>query len=208
VRLDSTDVVFLVFHLNTFRDSLRSLQLHGSYLTSTRVHGKCRKSIVTGLTAGSSMFIQQSVNALQFWFGGQLLRSYPGEIELGAKRRADKASVGNESYTRSCLRTIRASPETSAIILIHHPNPFRDLLRSTADTFSFDSFLISFFALLFALFGLGAAMQGIADKEKAKLACIRLFRLLETGTTIDGLARGDKGGPLLKVKGCDADKDV
>ena len=88
--------------------------------------------MLSAITAGSSMFIQQAVNALQFWAGGELLRKYPG-------------------------------------------------------AFTFEGFLIAMFSILFALFGLGAAVQGIADKDKAKIAAIRVIKLLNTESKIDSL---------------------
>jgi len=54
-----------------------------------------------------------------------------GEIALGAKRRADNDIASGENRTRSYFRRRRAVPITTAIILTHRPNPFRDSLRSS-----------------------------------------------------------------------------
>ena len=107
-------------------------KLHMDFMSASRVKGKCKKNMLSGITAGSSMFIQQAVNALQFWAGGQLLRTYP-------------------------------------------------------DSFTFEGFLISMFALLFALFGLGAAVAGFAGIAKAKVSAIRVLKLLNTESKIDSL---------------------
>lgn len=39
-------------------------------------------SFIGGVTAGLSMFIQQWVNALQMWFGGYLLFTFPDDYEF------------------------------------------------------------------------------------------------------------------------------
>ena len=57
-----------------------------------------------------------------------------GENERGAKRRADNVCVGNGNHMRSYLRTRRAPSPATAMILIPHPNPFRDSLRSSQPT--------------------------------------------------------------------------
>lgn len=94
-------------------------------------------SFVDGLTAGLSMFVQQWVNALQFWWGGWLLFNSNGR-------------------------------------------------------FSFDDFIISNFALLFSLFGLGAAFQGISDKKETEKSAGRIFYLLDRESEIDPLSEGGK----------------
>ena len=115
------------------------------FMDASRVKGKCKKNMLSGITAGSSMFIQQAVNALQFWAGGELLRKYP-------------------------------------------------------NSFDFEGFLIAMFSILFALFGLGAAVQGIADKDKAKLAVMRILALLNTESKIDSLGERPENYELLSVK--------
>jgi ATP-binding cassette, subfamily B (MDR/TAP), member 1 len=40
------------------------------------------EAIMSGLTGGLSMFIQQWINALQLWFGGWLLFTFPEDYEL------------------------------------------------------------------------------------------------------------------------------
>ena len=62
------------------------------------------------------------------------------------------------------------------------------LLFNYPETFSFNDFLISMFALLFSLFALGAAAQGATDKPKAEAAAGRLFYLINRKSAIDPLA--------------------
>jgi ATP-binding cassette subfamily B (MDR/TAP) protein 1 len=62
------------------------------------------------------------------------------------------------------------------------------------DQFTYRGFLISMFALLFSLSGLGMAAQGATDKDKAKAAAERIFRLIERESAIDPLSsEGYKG---------------
>ena len=93
--------------------------------------------LITGVTGGISMFIQQWINALQLWFGGWLLVKFPDDYE------------------------------------------FRD-------------FLISNFAVLFALFGLGAAFQDISDRKEVEKSAGRIFYLLDRESEIDPLGTGGK----------------
>ena len=62
------------------------------------------------------------------------------------------------------------------------------LLSKYSDTFSYNSFLISMFALLFSLSGLGAAAQGATNRERAKVAANRIFALLDKKSQIDPLS--------------------
>jgi ATP-binding cassette subfamily B (MDR/TAP) protein 1 len=95
------------------------------------------ESFMSGVMAGLSMFIQQWINALQFWWGGYLLFNYPNE-------------------------------------------------------FAFKDFLISNFAVLFALFGLGAAFQDISDRKEVEKSAGRIFYLLDRKSAIDPLEEGGK----------------
>jgi ATP-binding cassette, subfamily B (MDR/TAP), member 1 len=95
--------------------------------------------LITGMTGGLSMFIQQWINALQLWFGGWLLVKFPDDYE------------------------------------------FRD-------------FLISNFAVLFSLFGLGAAFQDISDRKEVEKSAGRIFYLLDRISAIDPL--GEEGKTL------------
>jgi len=54
-----------------------------------------------------------------------------GEIGRGAKQQAMNGSIGSKNLTRSHFSTRLALSPTDAIIIIHHPNPFRDSLRSS-----------------------------------------------------------------------------
>jgi len=62
------------------------------------------------------------------------------------------------------------------------------------DTFSFNDFLISMFALLFSLFGLGAAFNGLSDRKDTEAAAGRIFYLLDRKSMIDPLS--DEGKKL------------
>jgi ATP-binding cassette, subfamily B (MDR/TAP), member 1 len=93
--------------------------------------------LITGMTGGLSMFIQQWINALQLWFGGWLLVNFPEDYE------------------------------------------FRD-------------FLISNFAVLFSLFGLGAAFQDISDRKEVEKSAGRIFYLLDRVSEIDPLGKDGK----------------
>ncbi len=94
-------------------------------------------SFIGGLTAGMSMFIQQWVNALQMWFGGYLLFTFP-------------------------------------------------------EDYGFKDFLISNFAILFSLFGLGAAFQDISDRKEVEKSAGRIFSLLDRESSIDPLSESGK----------------
>jgi ATP-binding cassette subfamily B (MDR/TAP) protein 1 len=88
--------------------------------------------LTTGVMGGISVFMQQWINALQFWFGGWLLYTFPEKYE------------------------------------------FRD-------------FLISNFAVLFGLFGLGTAFQDISDRKEVEKSAGRIFYLLDRVSEIDPL---------------------
>lgn len=91
----------------------------------------------SGLTSGLSMFIQQWINALQLWFGGYLLFTFP-------------------------------------------------------EDYGFKDFLISNFAVLFALFGLGAAFQDISDRKEVEKSAGRIFYLLDRKSAIDPMSSEGK----------------
>jgi len=92
-----------------------------------------RQGLHQGVLAGLSMFIQQWINALQMFFGGWLLFTYP-------------------------------------------------------DKYDFNDFLISNFAILFSLFGLGAAFQDVADRKETEKSASRIFYLLDRKSEIDPLS--------------------
>jgi ATP-binding cassette, subfamily B (MDR/TAP), member 1 len=87
------------------------------------------QSLLSGLTGGLSMFVQQWVNALQMWFDGYLLFHYPEDYE-------------------------------------------------------FKDFLISNFAILFSVFGLGAAFQDVSDRKEVEKSAGRIFYLLDRKSEI------------------------
>jgi hypothetical protein len=68
------------------------------------------------------------------------------------------------------------------------------VLFNNPDKFEFKDFLISNFALLFSLFGLGAAFQDIADRKETEKSASRIFFLLDRRSKIDPLS--DEGNVL------------
>jgi ATP-binding cassette, subfamily B (MDR/TAP), member 1 len=96
-----------------------------------------QEALVSGLTAGAVLSVQQFINALQLWFGGWLLNRYPDDYEL------------------------------------------RD-------------FLISNFAIQFALFGLGSAFQDLSDRKEVEKSAARVFYLLDRKSAIDPLSQDGK----------------
>ena len=95
------------------------------------------ESFQGGFVSGLSMFIQQWINALQFWWGGWLLVNYPGSFVL-------------------------------------------------------EDFLISNFALLFGMFGLGSAFQDLADTKEVEKSAGRIFYILDRKSAIDPLGKEGK----------------
>jgi ATP-binding cassette, subfamily B (MDR/TAP), member 1 len=59
------------------------------------------------------------------------------------------------------------------------------LLFNYPDLYKFDDFLVSNFALLFSLFGLGAAFQDISDRKETEQSASRIFYLLDRQSQID-----------------------
>ena len=66
------------------------------------------------------------------------------------------------------------------------------ILSKYPDAFGFKDFLISNFALLFSLFGLGAAFQDIADRKETEKSAGRIFYLLDRQSSIDPLSEEGK----------------
>merc|ERR1712176_188386 len=68
------------------------------------------------------------------------------------------------------------------------------LLFKFPGKYGFRAFLISMFALLFSLFGLGAAFQGASDRKETEKSASRIFYLLDRESEIDPLSEeGLKG---------------
>jgi ATP-binding cassette subfamily B (MDR/TAP) protein 1 len=61
------------------------------------------------------------------------------------------------------------------------------LMYKYPGAFTFNEFLVAMFALLFSLFSLGAAAQGLTDKKKAEAAAGRLFYIINRESAIDPL---------------------
>jgi ATP-binding cassette, subfamily B (MDR/TAP), member 1 len=95
------------------------------------------EALVSGLSAGAVLFVQQWINALQMWFGGWLIFTFPYKYEL-------------------------------------------------------KDFLISNFAILLGLFGLGAAFQDISDRKEVEKSAARIFYLLDRKSSIDPLSNDGK----------------
>jgi hypothetical protein len=66
------------------------------------------------------------------------------------------------------------------------------LLFNYPNQFAFDDFLVSNFALLFSLFGLGAAFQDMSDRKETEKSASRIFYLLDRKSTIDPLSSDGK----------------
>jgi ATP-binding cassette subfamily B (MDR/TAP) protein 1 len=66
-------------------------------------------------------------------------------------------------------------------ILFHYP-----------DKFDFEDFLVANFSLLFALFGLGSAFQGVSDRKETEVSAGRIFYLLDRKSAIDPLSQDGK----------------
>jgi len=58
--------------------------------------------------------------------------------------------------------------------------------------YEFRDFLISNFALLFSLFGLGAAFQDISDRKECEKSAGRIFYLIDRKSSIDPLSSSGK----------------
>jgi len=66
------------------------------------------------------------------------------------------------------------------------------LLYNYPTKYDFNDFLIAMFSLLFSLFAIGAATQGVSDKAKAEAAAGRLFYLINRKSSIDPLSKEGK----------------
>jgi ATP-binding cassette subfamily B (MDR/TAP) protein 1 len=66
------------------------------------------------------------------------------------------------------------------------------LLFNYPNQYDFRAYLISMFSLLFSLNGMGLAMQGATDREKAKAAAVRVFELIDRESKIDPLSEAGK----------------
>jgi hypothetical protein len=72
------------------------------------------------------------------------------------------------------------------------------LLFNYPNQYGFNDFLISNFAILFSLFGLGAAFQDISDRKETEKSASRIFYLLDRVSSIDPLS---KEGKILDTSG-------
>jgi ATP-binding cassette subfamily B (MDR/TAP) protein 1 len=66
------------------------------------------------------------------------------------------------------------------------------LLFNYPDQYEFNDFLIANFAILFSLFGLGAAFQDISDRKETEKSAGRIFYLLDRKSAIDPLSEEGK----------------
>jgi hypothetical protein len=66
------------------------------------------------------------------------------------------------------------------------------LLFNYPNEYQFNDFLISNFAILFSLFGLGAAFQDISDRKETEKSASRIFYLLDRVSSIDPLSKEGK----------------
>jgi hypothetical protein len=66
------------------------------------------------------------------------------------------------------------------------------LLYNNPEKYEFNDFLISNFALLFSLFGLGTAFQDMSDRKEMEKSASRIFYLLDRKSSIDPLGSDGK----------------
>lgn len=66
------------------------------------------------------------------------------------------------------------------------------LLSENPDDISYRDYLIALFAFMFSLYGLAAAFEGTADREKAKAAAARIFEVIDRQSMIDPLTDDGK----------------
>ncbi|CAJ1946712.1 unnamed protein product [Cylindrotheca closterium] len=66
------------------------------------------------------------------------------------------------------------------------------VLFNNPDTYEFRDFLVSNFALMFSLFGLGAAFQDVSDRKEAEKSAGRIFYLIDRKSSIDPLSEEGK----------------
>ena len=66
------------------------------------------------------------------------------------------------------------------------------VLFNNPTKYVFNDFLVSNFALLFSLFGLGSAFQDIADRKETEKSASRIFFLLDRESKIDPLGEDGK----------------
>jgi len=66
------------------------------------------------------------------------------------------------------------------------------MLYKYPDKYEFNDFLISNFAVLFSLFGLGTAFQDISDRKETEKSASRIFYLLDRKSEIDPLSEEGK----------------
>lgn len=66
------------------------------------------------------------------------------------------------------------------------------LLSEFPTVFTYQSFLISMFALMFSLHGASLAKQGAMDGDKAKAAAARIYELTDRKSEIDPLGEGGR----------------
>lgn len=60
------------------------------------------------------------------------------------------------------------------------------------DHYEFRNFLVSNFALMFSLFGLGAAFQDVSDRKECEKSAGRIFYLIDRESSIDPLSEEGK----------------
>lgn len=66
------------------------------------------------------------------------------------------------------------------------------LMFKNPDRYDFKDFLTAMFAILFSLFGLGAAFQDITDRKETEKSAARIFYLLDRQSAIDPLSEEGK----------------
>ena len=125
-----------------------------------------RDALSQGFLAGMSMFIQQWINGLQLWWYVISKFSNVGY--------ALHFIVSNNSVLLSIPWFFHILSPT--LLFVFYRGGY---ILFNYDGFTFNDFLISNFALLFSLFGLGAAFQDITDRKEAEKSAGRIFYLMD-----------------------------
>eukprot|EP00980_Cylindrotheca_fusiformis_P009379 scaffold2049_cov108-Cylindrotheca_fusiformis.AAC.5 len=66
------------------------------------------------------------------------------------------------------------------------------VLFNNLDQYEFRDFLVANFALIFSLFGLGAAFQDVSDRKECEKSAGRIFYLIDRESSIDPLSEEGK----------------
>ena len=120
-----------------------------------------RDALSQGFLAGMSMFIQQWINGLQLWW-------------YVISKFSNVGCVAFHCVSQFCVWFLHTL--SLILVFVFYRGGY---ILFNYDGFTFNDFLISNFALLFSLFGLGAAFQDITDRKEAEKSAGRIFYLMD-----------------------------